>query len=613
MRRTAVTIAALAMAGLVAVPGTAQQNTTIMHGITLVGELKYGPDFTHLDYVNPNAPKGGDVVQWAFGEFDSLNPFILKGRTAAGIGLNYETLMTGNLDELSSQYGLIAETMEVPADLSYVIFHLRPEAHWHDGTPITVADVIFSLEILTGELAHPGYRAYFKNLVGAEQVGPNSVRINFESEDLNRELPTIAGQMPVLSKVYWSTHDFGETTLEPWLGSGPYKIKSLDTPSSITWELDPDYWGKDLPINIGQNNFGTIRFDYYLDETVALEAFKAGDYDLRSENQSKRWALDYNSPALDKGLIIKGLIDDRSPSGMQAFFMNTRKSALSDRKVREALQYAFDFEWTNHSLFFGAYTRTRSFFENSELAALGIPTGQELEILEQFRGRIPDEVFTTEYNPPKTDGSGNAREQLLIAQGLLAEAGWTVVDGRLVNANGEQMTLEFLFASSTFERIASPVIQNMERLGIAATQRTVETAQYQERVQTYDFDIVVSTVRQSLSPGNEQRDMWSCEARGTEGGRNLAGICDLVVDELINMIIAAPDRPTLIALSKAMDRVLQWSYYVIPNWHIRSFRIAYWDKFGHPDVTPNYGVGTSSWWIDPAKDDFIRTQKAGLD
>ena len=611
MRRTAAIIAALAVAGLAAGPGVAQQNTTVSHGITLVGELKYGPDFTHWDYVNPDAPKGGAVVQWSFGEFDSLNPFILKGRVAAGIGMQYEALMGGNLDELSSQYGLIAETMEVPDDLSYVIFHLRPEARWHDGTPITVDDVIFSVEILTSEAAHPGYQAYFKNLFSAEAVGPNSVKITFETDGLNRELPTIAGQLPVLSKAYWTTHDFGETTLEPWLGSGPYRIKSMDMPSSITWERVPDYWGRDLPMNVGLNNFATLRFDYYLDETVALEAFKAGEYDLRSENQSKRWAVDYVSPALDKGLIIKALIEDRSPTGMQAFFMNTRQPALADPLVRQALQYAFDFEWTNEALFFGAYTRTRSFFENSELAAVGLPSGLELEFLEQFRGQVPDEVFTTEYNPLETDGTGNAREQLLQARELLAEAGWTVQDGRLLNAAGDQMTLAFLLISPSFERIVSPVIQNLERLGIDASQRTVETAQYQERLDTFDFDIVVSTVRQSLSPGNEQRDMWSCESAETEGGRNLAGICDPVVDALIDLIIAAPDRESLIAYSKALDRVLQWSHYVIPNWHIRSFRIAYWDKFGRPEVTPAYGVGTSSWWVDPEKSAAIEAGKAG--
>ena len=425
MRFTVAAFAALAACGLLIGPTAAQEPVTRAHGITLVGDLKYGPEFEHWDYVNPDAAKGGQVTQFAIGDFDSFNPYILTGRPAAGLGLTFETLFAGNLDELSAQYGLIAEWMEFPEDLSWVTFKIRDEARWHDGTPITVDDVIFSVEILKTE-GHPFYAQYFENLGRAEDLGDNQARIYFETDDLNRELPTIAGQLPVLSKAYWSERDFGQTTLEIPMGSGAYRIKTFDTPNSITYERVEDYWGADLPVNVGQNNFDIIRIDYYLDQTIALEAFKAGEYDFRSENNSKMWAVDYDSPALQQGLIIKTLVEDRSPSGMQGFFLNTRQAKFTDRKVRQALQYAFDFEWTNNTLFYGQYTRTRSYFENSELAARGLPGPLEMEYLEPFRGQVPEEVFTTEYQPPSTDGSGNNREMLLRAQQLLAEAGWTI-------------------------------------------------------------------------------------------------------------------------------------------------------------------------------------------
>ena len=696
MRSTVAAFAALAACGLLWGPATAQESVTRLHGITLIGDLKYGPDFEHWAYVNPDAPKGGQITQFSIGDFDSLNPYILTGRPASGLGLMFETLFTSNLDELSAQYGLIAEWMEFPEDLSWVTFKVRDEARWHDGTPITVDDVIFSLDILKTK-GHPFYSQYFENLGLAEDLGDNQVRIYFDTTDLNRELPTIAGQLPVLSKAYWSERNFGETTLEIPMGSGPYRIRNFDAPSSITYERNENYWGADLPVNVGQNNFDVIRIDYYLDQTIALEAFKAGEYDFRSENNSKMWAVDYESPALEQGLIVKALIDDKSPSGMQGFFLNTRQAKFTDRKVREALQYVFDFEWTNNTLFYGQYTRTRSYFENSELAAQGVPGPLELEYLEPFRGQIPDEVFTTEFRPPASDGSGNNRDMLVRAQQLLAEAGWTVsggraqasgaaaaggggIDGslagiallllvaavaayallrgqgsglrygatiilaggfvivgysamqgdggtgeqagagvggeasagRLVNAAGDQMAIEFLLVSPAFERIVGPVVQNLQRLGIAATQRTVDTSQYQERVQTFDFDVVVSTMGQSLSPGNEQRDFWSCNAAQTDGSRNIAGICSPVVDRLIDQIIAAPDRERLVASTMALDRVLQWGYYVVPNWHIRSFRVAYWDKFGRPEVTPAYGVGSDTWWIDPGKDAAIRDARARI-
>jgi microcin C transport system substrate-binding protein len=585
--------------------GLAQDSVKITHGHSLFGDLKYGPGFTHFDYVNPDAPKGGSIKQYAIGSFDSLNPFILKGRSATGIGRLFETLMTGSADEPSSEYGLLASSVETPEDLSWVIFNLRPEARWHDGTPVTAEDVVFSLEALKGR-GHPFYRQYYANVVNAEALSPTRVKFTFEG-GMNRELPQIIGQIPVLSKAYYEENEFDETTLEPPMGSGPYRISAVEPGRSITYERVTDYWGVDLPVNKGQNNFDEIRIDYYRDQTVALEAFKAHAYDFRSENSSKDWATGYNFPALENGLVIKQLIRHENPTGMQAFVFNTRRTMFADRKVRQALAYAYDFDWANTNLFYGQYTRTESFFSNSELAATGTPSDAELEYLNRFRGQVPEEVFTNEYRAPATDGSGNVRGNLRIAVGLLRDAGWDVVDGALTDsATGEKMVIEFLLVSPAFERIVAPYIQNLERLGVEATIRTIDSAQYTNRLEGFDFDVVVSTFGQSLSPGNEQRDFWGSTNADVDGSRNLIGVKDPVVDALIDDIIAAPDRQSLVASSQALDRVLLWGHYVVPQWHIRSFRVAYWDRFGRPDITPKYGLGFNAWWIDAAKDAALR-------
>lgn len=613
MRSATRAFAAAIALGLAILPAAAQQaqHTTIYYGVTLIGnglgDVKYPKDFKHWDYVNPNAPKGGDFRQYAIGSFDSFNSFIVKGLKAGGIGMLTESLFAGNGDEEDAEYGLIAENMEVPDDLSWVIFNLRPQARWSDGTPITVDDVIFSLETLKTKV-HPFYKQYFANLSKAEQVGPRAVKIAFDTGgELNRELPVISAQMPVISKAYWTSHDITATTLTPFLGSGPYKVKSFKAPSTITYERDPNYWGKDLPQAQGLNNFDTLTIDYYLDETVALEAFKAGEYDFRLESTSKVWAVDYDSPALQKGLIVKTLIPDDTKKPMQGFVFNVRKPKFQDRKVREAMQYFFDFEWSNNTLFYGQYTRTRSFFEKSELAATGLPTGKELEILTPYKSKLPPEVFTTEYSPPKSDGTGNNRPMLQKAQQLLQDAGYTVVGGKLVKG-GEQLKIEFLNSNPAFERVVGPVVQNMQRLGIDATLRTVDTSQFKERTDNFDYDVIVDVLAQSLSPGNEQRDFWGCDSAKDPGGRNSAGICDPVVEDLIQKIIAAPDRATLIATTHALDRVLQWGFYVVPNWYIAAFRVAYWDKFGRPDVNPKMGPSIAAWWVDPAK---VRTVSAG--
>ncbi len=571
-----------------------------VHALSLHGEPKYGPGFKHFDYVNPDAPKGGSVRLAEIGSFDSLNPFILKGVAADGVGGLFDTLTFHSDDEAFSEYGLLAESVEVAPDNAWVIFTLRPEARFHDGSPVTVEDVIFTFEALKNK-GHPFYRAYYANVEKAEKVAEHRVKFTFAGSE-NRELPLIIGQMPVLSAGYWRTRDFEKTTLEAPLGSGAYMVEAVDPGRSITYRRNPDYWGAKLPVNVGRNNFGTIRHDYYRDATVALEAFKAGEYDFRVENIAKSWATGYDSPALQQGLIIKENVAHEQPTGMQGFVFNTRRALFQDSRVREALAYAFDFEWTNKNLFYGAYTRTISYFSNSELASRGLPSAEELNILEPYRDRLPAAVFTHSYTPPATDGSGNNRKNLRHGLRLLKQAGWVVKDGRSINQKtGQPLAFELLLVSPSFERVALAFKKNLKRLGIDMRVRTVDAAQYQKRVEDFDFDMIVAVRGQSLSPGNEQRDFWSSAKADIPGSRNLAGIKDPVIDELIELIISAPDRDNLIHRTRALDRVLLWGHYVIPHWHVRSFRLAYWDKFGRPPQPPKYDLGFDTWWIDATK------------
>jgi microcin C transport system substrate-binding protein len=579
-----------------------------VHALSLHGESRYGPSFKHFDYVNPNAPKGGSVRLADIGTFDNLNPFILKGVSAAGVGGLFDTLTFHSDDEAFSEYGLLAETIEVAPDNSWVVFTLRPEASFHDGSPVTVDDVIYTFEALKTK-GHPFYRAYYANVEKAEKIADRRVKFTFGGPE-NRELPLIIGQMPVLSEAYWRTRDFEKTTLEAPLGSGPYTVESVDPGRSITYRRKPNYWGAKLPVNVGRNNFDTIRHDYYRDATVALEAFKAGEYDFRVENIAKSWATGYDSPALQKGLMIKENLAHERPTGMQGFVFNTRHELFKDSRVREALSYAFDFEWTNKNLFYGAYDRTTSYFSNSELASRGLPSADELKILEPYRGRVSDAVFTQTYTPPTTDGSGNNRSNLREGLRLLKQAGWVVKDGRLTNQKtGQPFEFELLLVSPSFERVALAFKRNLNRLGIDMRVRTVDAAQYQKRVEDFDFDMIVAVRGQSLSPGNEQRDFWSSAKADISGSRNLAGIKDPVVDELIESIISAPDRESLIHRTRAMDRVLLRGHYVIPHWHLRSFRLAYWDKFGRPAHPPKYDLGFDTWWIDTTKKAKLKDQK----
>ena len=579
------------------------------HGMSMFGKLKYPSDFKHFEYVNPKAPKGGLVRMEARGTFDTLNSFTIKGISAAGLGLIYDTLMESSRDEAFSEYGLLVEHALVAKDLSSVTFKLREEARWHDGKPVTAHDVAFSLNTLKSKGA-PFYRFYYANVDEAEVLSAHKIKFVFKGRK-NRELPLIIGQLPVLPKHYWQGRDFERTTLEPPLGSGPYKVGKVDAGRSITLQRVADYWGKNLSVNKGRYNFDRIRFEYYRDSTVALEAFKANAFDFRRENTAKVWATQYNFPAIASGAVIKKTLPNNNPTGMQSFAFNIRKSKFQDRRVREALAQTFDFEWANKNLFFGQYTRTRSYFSNSELASTKLPNKAELNFLEPLRSQIPAEVFTKEFKPPKTDGSGNSRRQLRRAKRLLETAGWSVKGGKLTNeATGKVMALEFLLVNQGFARIVAPIQRAMERLGIEVDVRVVDTSQYINRIRKFDFDIIVGSWGQSLSPGNEQRDFWGSVAADRPGSRNYIGLKDLAIDKLIDHIIFAGSRRELVTATRALDRVLLWNHFVIPNWHINKYRIAYWNRFSQPEIKPKYGLGFSdTWWIDASKD---KTLKAGL-
>ena len=591
---------ALAVVSLgLAVSAAFAQSSGPRHGLALFGDLKYPANFQHFDYADPDAPKGGSVKYAAIGTFDTLNPFTLKGQPAAGVEAMFDSLMIPSEDEPASSYGLIAESVDVALDHASVVYTLRKEARFWDGSPISPEDVVWTFDTLKAK-GHPRWRLYYADVLKAEKTGPHQVKFTFRN-GANRELPSIVGEMPVLSKAYWSKSDFSKTTLDKPMGSGPYRIDSVDPGRSITYRLVADYWGKDLPVNRGRNNFGEIRYDYYRDQGVALEAFKAGAYDIRVENVSKNWAIGYDSPALSAGLIKKEQIPNKVPQGMQAFGFNTRRAIFADARVRQALGYLFDFEWTNKALFYGAYTRTKSYFSNSDLASSGLPGPDELKILEKYRGKIPDAVFTQVYAPPTADGSGDIRDNLRAALALLAQAGWNVKDGQLENAKGDPFRFEFLLDQPEFERVVLPFVQNLARLGISANVRTIDPAQYENRMQNFDFDMTVVLYPESLSPGNEQRDYWTAAAGKSVGGRNLLGIDSHAVDDLVDLVVNAPDRLSLVNRVHALDRVLLEGYYVIPNWHFPYFRVASWDKFGRPGIAPPYGLAIDTWWVDPAK------------
>ena len=577
--------------------------TTRVHALSLSGEPKYPAGFKHLDYVNPSAPKGGTMRRVYEGSFNTLNLFTITGDPAFALTLVYETLMESPQDDSVAEYGLIAEEVEIAEDLSFVIFHLRPEARFSDGSPVTAADVVFSHNLLKDQGA-PFYAKYYADVESATAVDDHTVRFDFSGPP-NRELPTIMGQQWVLSKAYWEDKDFSEATLDPVISSGPYKIGNMEPGRYMEFVRDANYWGANLPINVGRHNLDIIRVNYYRDADVALLAFKAGEYDVRPESSSKDWAEKYNPedfPGLQNNLVKKELLPHERPAGMQGFAFNIRKDKFKDPKVRLAISYCFDFEYSNQKLFHNLYTRTTSYFANSDFAATGLPSEEEQKILGPYRGKLPDEVFTQKFEVPTTDGSGNIRGHLQKAIQLLSEAGWIIQGGVLTNSEtGEVMEIEFLLNDSGFERIVDPLKQNLERLGIQATTRTVEPTQYLNRVDDFDFDMIVRVFRQSHSPGNEQRDFWGSESADLPGSRNVIGIKNPVIDELIEKIVTVNTRDELITVTRALDRVLLWHHYVIPQWHIRADRLVWWDKFGRPEIKPKYYVGLSSWWYDPIK------------
>lgn len=576
------------------------QEARPVHGIAMHGAPKYAADFTHLDYVNPDAPKGGTLRLSALGTFDSLNPYIVKGMAADGLGLAYETLLEQTADEPFSAYGLIAQSLETPPDRSWVAFTLRPQARWHDGQPVTADDVVWSFKTLTTQGA-PFYRVYYAHVKDVVAETPSRVKFIFDMAG-NRELPLIVGQIPVLPKHYWTDgkHDFAQTTLDPPPGSGPYEVGAVVPGRSIEYRRIADWWGKDLPINRGRYNFDRITYDYYKDGGVALEALFAGNYDFRQENIAKQWATAYDAPAVKDGRIVKAEISHTLPQGMQGFVFNTRRPPFQDRAVREALTYAFDYEWSNKQFAYGAYKRSSSYFSNSEMEAKGLPQGPELAILEPFRGQIPDEVFTTEYNPPKTDGSGNARANLKKATEILDAAGWKPGPDGVRAKDGVRLDFEFLDDNPAFERWILPFTKNLERIGVKARYRVIDPAQYQNRIRTFDFDMTVGVFGQSNSPGNEQREFWGADKADMPGSRNLIGVKDPVVDALIEQIVSAPTREDLVLRCRALDRVLQWGYYLVPNWHISAWRVAYWDRFDRPENPPPFALPVAeTWWTKP--------------
>jgi microcin C transport system substrate-binding protein len=568
------------------------------HGIATFGDLKYPANFTHFDYTNPDAPKGGVVKLSWFGSYDSFNPFIIKGTAAMGAGALHCTLLTSSDDEPMSSYAYLAEKVELAPDRKSVTFTVNKNAKFSDGSPVTADDVIFSFDTLKKK-GLPMFAQYYKDVKSVEKINDHQVKFTFTT-DKNKELPVILGQLPVLSKAFYTKHNFESADLTPPVGCGPYKIASLKAGQSINYVRVPNWWAENIPSQKGLNNFD-ITYVYYRDQNVLFEAFKSGDHDFRAENIAKNWATGYKIPAVSQGKIVLKEAEDRLPKGMQINVFNMRKPLFQDRKVREALVKAFDFQWANKNLFFNAYTRTLSFFSNSVLASSGLLKGEELKILEPFKDQLPPEVFTQEFKLPITNGSGNDRKVLAEADKLLKEAGWIVKEGKRVNAKtGELFTFEFLLADPAYERVALALQRNLDPLGIVMTTRTVTPSQYIERLGNYDFDMVTVPYPAGETPGNEQREFWGSKTADVKNGYNYSGIKSPVIDNLIEQVVTSPDRPTLTTRVHALDRVLLWQFIGIPEWHSQKSRIAYWNKFGQPKIKPKDGVGFATWWVDPA-------------
>ncbi|WP_102868151.1 extracellular solute-binding protein [Pseudovibrio exalbescens] len=596
---------------LTALPASAAENEELpwRHGAALIGALKYPEGFKHFDYVNPEAPKGGTARLAGTGTFDTLNVVAQKGTLPLGIGYIYDQLMADSLDESSAQYGLIAEALQYPDDYSWVKYRLNPAARWHDGTPITAEDVVWSFEQWTTH--SPQRKYYYRNVVSAEATGEREVKFTFDQSG-NRELPKILGQLFVMPKHWWTgtnadgkPRDISAGTLEPPLGSGPYRIGTVVPGRSISYERVEDYWARDLNVNLGKYNFDEIRYEFYRDETVEVEAFKADQFDWRIEPTAKNWMTAYDVPPVQRGDIVKEEFDQpsRGRGLMLGFIANTRRDKLSDPRVRRALNYAFNFEETNRTIFFDLYDRIDSYFFGTELASSGLPEGRELEILNEVRDQVPPEVFAEPFTNPVAEDPRQERNNLRKALELFKQAGYVQKGRQLVNAEtGEPFTLEFLLNGSRFERIGLRYQDTLKKIGIELTLRPVDSSQYVNRVRSRDFDLIYTGWAQSLSPGNEQRTFWGSSAADVEASQNYAGVKDPAIDHLIDRIILATDRDELIAATRALDRVLLWHHFVVPGWTSLDTRVAHWNRFSHPEQLPEYAIGFPEvWWYDEAK------------
>ena len=577
------------------------------HGLSPFGDLNYPADFKRFNYVNPDAPKGG-TVRLAYGEgaFDNVNPFILKGVRLRGQGgvlmlLPFETLMVPANDEADALYGLVAENADVAADKQSVSFTLRPEARWHDGTPITADDVAFTFDLLKTKGA-PSYRLPLRDVTGVEVEGPRKLTYRFDPKAALRDLPLIVAALPILSKAYYGKTEFDRTTFEPPLASGPYRMAEVNPGRSIVFRRVEDHWSKNLPVNVGRWNFGEIRLDFYRDRDVEFEAFKGGGYDFREEFTSKIWATGYDFPALREGRVVKEILPDGSPANRQWFVLNLRKAKFADRRLRQAFDLMFDFEWTNSTLFYGLYQRSTGLFHNTPMAATALPDAAELELLAPFKASLPADIFTQVYAPPKSDGSGNNRAQLLKAARLLDEAGWRIKDGKRRNAQGEVLDIEFLEDSPTFERILAPIVENMRRLGIEARMRTIDAANYANRLQGFDFDIITIAWPTGQTPGIAERNYWGSDSAKATGGVNYPGAMDPALDMLVERIADAQDRASLTTAARALDRVVMGNQYVVTQWTRTEHPIAHWNIFGRPATKPAFDLGfLDTWWVDPGK------------
>ena len=581
-----------------------------LHGLSVFGELKYPAGFAHFDYVNPDAPKGGRLVTNGPPTYDTFNAFIIKGDPALGTDLLFDSLMARAQDEPDAMYGLIAETADVAADGMSVTFKLRKEAKFSDGTPVTAADVVNSFTLLK-EKGTPAIGLALREVVKAEAPDDHTVIYTFQGA-LVRDLPVILAGLPVLSKAYYDKKPFDETSLEPPLGSGPYLISNFKAGTYVTYKRRDDYWAKDLPVNRGRYNFDEIRFDSFRDRTAELESIKSGGLDYREEFTSVSWATGYNVPAVADGRLIRDTLPDENPSGAQGFFLNTRRDKFKDARVRKALDQVFDFEWSNKKLFYNLYTRTQSFFENSDMKASGSPSPQELVLLEPYKDKVPEEVFGEVYTSPVTDGSGNNRDNLKKAFELLKAAGWTIGPDRLLHdAKGATLDVEILFFEDAFERIILPYIENLRKIGVNATARRVDPAQYERRMKSFDFDITVQRYALRLTPGVEMKGYWGSQAATMDGSQNLSGIADPVIDALIDKVTGAGSREELVTATRAIDRVLRASHYWVPHWYKASHNVAYWNKYARPGVSAKYDPGVlDTWWYDKGKADALASKLA---